>query len=301
MADLEVGRIYLAKRIGYKNGKPLFKISDPCPAESGDYDAGTVVPWKRTGYKSSKPLGRIFSAKCEPDGSLTVGNIYPAKRIGYKNGKPLFRVVCAKCCNTTGCCGCSSGCHTAWPLGVIATLHLPFGDFTQAMSLTGDNTLGLCYENDSSPGCDGNRNIWLQYSGSTHTTTTLRTVTATDCEGADSIAMSNQLLDITATLTCYIDCVDGVVTNHYWEFAGSLAWVDGSNKVHGVTWLMGESTDNFVAAARRILELNCENLTGGTLWHADGTVVCDTDFSGDDPVQTGIDGDDGAFSFDIDY
>lgn len=103
MADLTVGRVYLARRIGFKDGKPLFKIAAPC-----DFNADTIHLLKREGYRDVKPIGRFMTASCDTVGGLVVGDIYPARRIGFKDGKPLFKVVCNECapCECCHCCGC---------------------------------------------------------------------------------------------------------------------------------------------------------------------------------------------------
>lgn len=93
---LETGRIYLAKRIGYRDGKPLFKISVKCPTY-GNFDAESVVYAKRIGFRDGKPLLKIVSGECDENGDLIVGNVYPAKRIGFRDGKPLFKVECKTC------------------------------------------------------------------------------------------------------------------------------------------------------------------------------------------------------------
>lgn len=132
MADLTVGRVYLAKRIGYKDGKPLFRIAQPC-----EVTADVVHLIRHEGYNNSKPIGRIMTVGCDSSGDLMVGQVYPARRIGYRDGKPLYRVVCADCttvCECCHCCGCdrftSAGlccgaCHWNPPTQIEVTVSHP--------------------------------------------------------------------------------------------------------------------------------------------------------------------------------
>lgn len=189
---LEDGSKHLSKRIGFRDGKPLFKVAAPCKVD-GVYPDGSVVLAKRIGFRNGKPLFKIMSGECAEGSGLVDGRKYPAKRIGFRDGKPLFKTKCKQCeeAEPEFCCQCERFLTSSdqFPDELTCNVTISCG---VSVSVTLNNNAAN-EEIDYSPGCKtygtgggGGQNWSVWYSGTVSTIVDVgeeRFIGCTGCNG----------------------------------------------------------------------------------------------------------------------